>query len=365
MQYEKYLSGETDFFVGKRGRLKRYLICAAQGYFPVLVKTGSSSLAVIFRTGGMHMGISATLAVATSKDGGKSWTDPVEVTPRWEDARNPALGVNKNGDLIVALWKGKQCYVSEEGEARKWDPKTATEGDYTFTTLSSDNGKTWSELVPLKVNGLKLISPYGRIITAPDGTLIMSVYGNSINDIESKENELYIIRSKDDGKTWGDQTLVVRDYNETSFAFMPDGTLVAAARNWSKGAYVSILTSNDMGYSWSEPKQVTRSAEHPADLTLLKSGKLLMTFGRRIRPMGCGALISEDGGKTWNVDREILLAGDGVESGDLGYPSTIQLDDGTIVTALYYASGSEMTKAFFGWGTISCQALHYKEEDIL
>jgi hypothetical protein len=82
--------------------------------------------------------------------------------------------------------------------------------------------------------------------------------------------------------------------------------------------------------------------------------------------MGCGALVSDDGGKTWNRDMQILLAGDGVNNYDLGYPSTVQLDDGTIITALYFASGCEMSDdKMLGWGDVSCQVIHYKQEDII
>jgi hypothetical protein len=49
---------------------------------------------------------------------------------------------------------------------------------------------------------------------------------------------------------------------------------------------------------------------------------------------------------------------------DLGYPSTVQLADGTIVTALYYASGSETSGDFGSWGEIACHAIRYREEDI-
>ena len=81
--------------------------------------------------------------------------------------------------------------------------------------------------------------------------------------------------------------------------------------------------------------------------------------------MGVGALLSCDGGKTWDTDHEVLLAGDGVRNGDLGYPSTVQLDDGSLVTAVYYASGSEQGADWGGWGDISCQAIQYREEDIV
>jgi len=52
--------------------------------------------------------------------------------------------------------------------------------------------------------------------------------------------------------------------------------------------------------------------------------------------------------------------------GDLGYPSTVQLDDGTINTALYYAGGSEPSRdSSSGWGQVSCQLIKYTESDII
>jgi len=65
-----------------------------------------------------------------------------------------------------------------------------------------------------------------------------------------------------------------------------------------------------------------------------------------------------------------LLAGDGVGNVDVGYPSTVQLENGKIVTALYYSTGSEMSHSdmgesfCYGWGTVTCQAIHYDEGDI-
>jgi hypothetical protein len=44
------------------------------------------------------------------------------------------------------------------------------------------------------------------------------------------------------------------------------------------------------------------------------------------------ARLSADAGKTWS--EPILISDDGT-SGDLGYPSTVQLDDGSLVTVWY------------------------------
>jgi hypothetical protein len=64
------------------------------------------------------------------------------------------------------------------------------------------------------------------------------------------------------------------------------------------------------------------------------------------------------------VDREALLAGDGISNTDLGYPSTVQLDDGHIVTLLCFASGSQMSHQPTSWGDVSCQAIRYRGSEL-
>ncbi|MCX8238785.1 MAG: sialidase family protein [Akkermansiaceae bacterium] len=54
----------------------------------------------------------------------------------------------------------------------------------------------------------------------------------------------------------------------------------------------------------------------------LRDGRLLMSYGYRRKPFGNQARLSEDGGTTWS--EPIMISGDGV-SGDLGYPSTVEL----------------------------------------
>ena len=363
MSTGRFLRAESDCFVGKRGRLERYLVCSTQGYFPVLVRTGKQALAVIYRTGGTHVSACATLAVSTSADGGKCWSDPVEITPRWEDSRNPAFGVNARGDLLAAYWKAcMDCYVDEPNGPQWKRLKARGKVPTMFVRRSPDNGRTWSKEWPYNSELLMLPSPYGRIIAAPDGTLLMPVYGTPRRKRKGVNDISILLRSRDGGKTWGDESLVAAGHNETSHVFLPGGRLLAAAR--SESGHVATLFSDDGGRTWGKPVQVTRNGEHPADLTLLASGAVQLTFGRRIRPMGCGVLLSVDGGQTWDTGHEVLLAGDGVRNGDLGYPSTVQLADGMIVTALYYASGSETSGDWGNWGEISCQAIRYREGDV-
>jgi sialidase-1 len=363
---EAFLRGYSDVFIGQRRRFARYLVSALEGYFPVLVHNGANALAVIFRTGATHVGISGSLATAISHDGGISWSDPAPVTPRWNDDRNPAFGCSIGGELIAAFWRARLQSYQPDPAGNGLHYKESTTDDLhetaTFFTRSGDLGKSWVQPEPYESAWLSLASPFGRIITQPDGTMLMGLYGTARQPVAGVRDTAILVRSLDGGKSWGDESLVATGHNETSYLWLPSGKLLAASR--SESGHIAVLSSDDGGYHWSQPVQVTREGEHPADLTLLQSGCVLLTFGRRIRPLGAGLLLSNNEGKTWNTRHEVLLAGDGISNGDLGYPSTIQLPDGHIVTVLYYASGSEMSQQFGGWGDISCQAIHFTEEDI-
>jgi len=58
----------------------------------------------------------------------------------------------------------------------------------------------------------------------------------------------------------------------------------------------------------------------------------LMSYGHRSKPYGNQARVSADHGKTWSGP--IIVSGDGAGH-DLGYPSTVQIEDGSLVTVWY------------------------------
>ena len=343
-----FLESSSDYFVGRRGRLKRYLVCAMAGYFPVQVRHADDTLSAVLRTGAPHLGVTGTLSITHSSDGGRAWSDAVPLWPRFHDVRNPALGINAAGELVVAAW-------------RLADPGVPASRAL-FTRVGDAGGAEWAAPVEYASTLVSRPSPYGRMVSEPDGTLLMSIYGAPAVARPGVRHVCALARSTDGGRSWGDESLVAEGFNEASYARLPDGRLLCAARSEEKDASVAVLTSVDRGRTWSAPQPVTRAGEHPADLTVLGSGAVLLTFGRRVRPLGCGALISRDGGASWERDREVLLAADGVETADLGYPSTVELSDGRIVTLMYYASGSEATA--LNWGAVSCQAIHYSEKDL-
>ena len=57
-----------------------------------------------------------------------------------------------------------------------------------------------------------------------------------------------------------------------------------------------------------------------------------MAFGRRSEVFGEYAWISYDGGETWAEEYAINI---NTDNGDLGYPATVELDDGSLLTVYY------------------------------
>jgi sialidase-1 len=161
-----------------------------------------------------------------------------------------------------------------------------------------------------------------------DGTALMAVY---FEFFDQRHNESWLFRSRDNGKTWGEPSLMGKHYNETGIVALRDGRVLAALRS-EKGGHVAITESSDQGKSWSTPVQITKDSEHPGDLIQLHDGRVLLTYGERNAPRGVHAILSADG-RSWDNTKPIVLADDAPVT-DCGYPSSVEAG-GKIVT-LYY-----------------------------
>jgi hypothetical protein len=322
--------------------IERVLAARDQGYFPVLVRLADGALGAVIRGGAPHIGVKGRLDWIRSTDAGKTWSAPtVIVDSPWDD-RNPAVGVMPDGTVVCA-WAEASTY-NDKGE---FDPGA---GVYTPRhSISTDAGKTWS--------GPKLIqapcpngSPYGRIIVLADGTAMMPMY-------QWPSDAAFVLRSTDNGRAWGEATQLPT-HDETALLAMPDGRILAFTRAEGSATHGLDLTdSSDGGRTWGEPAEHLKPNQWPYDAVLLPGGDLLLTYGCRIGPYGVGAVLSHDGGKTWEYSRRVLLAWDS-ENIDTGYPSTVQLDNGTIVT-MYYAVGTAELP-----GVEQALVLRYREEQL-
>jgi len=314
-------------------------VVTGQGFFPVLCRMQNGEIGAIVRGGAMHLGRGGRLDFLKSADNGLTWSKPVVVLDTGLDDRNPAFGQAMDGTLVVAAFRFDK--YTPEGE---YDSSSTNPSDV-LLVYSRDNGATWGAPKRFPMGDFAWLSPYGKILTLNDGTMVLHCYGNAVRlpgdtDVveDEKRNASYLFWSKDGGRSWSEPTRIALDYNETSILPLDEKHWVAALRSHSQGQFTAVCHSYDGGKTWTEPQRVTRTSEHPPDLVQLTDGRILMAFGERNKPYGVHALISCDGGKTWDKDHELVLV-DHATSTDCGYPSSVVLSDGRVLTA-YYAVGS-------------------------
>ena len=91
--------------------------------------------------------------------------------------------------------------------------------------------------------------------------------------------------------------------------------------------------SKDRGRTWSAPVQLLPDrGGAPAHLLRHSSGTLISAYGYRSEPFGVRLMLSADDGATW--EKGFSLYDSGIDP-DLGYPATVELDGGSLLTVFY------------------------------
>jgi sialidase-1 len=328
------------------------------GYFPVIVGLPSDEVLVVLRGGAPHIGIGGRLDLVRSSDDGETWSKPQVIVDSDKDDRNPSFGLAVDGTLVLAYhW---QAGYDENG---KWSP-----GPYkqeTKVCLSHDGGNTWEEPMLLNIATQRGNSPFGKMFNDANGKLYMPIYGakNTESGVRNSFDPTYtyLITSTDNGKTWDEVIEVAKGFNEADYLILPNDEWLCAVRSQTKDEQaVYVCRSKDSGRTWSQPKRVTEAREHPPDLIQLSDGTILLIFGVRHEPYSIQGMVSRDFGVTWLKTR--LLLADNLPGTDIGYPSTVRLKNGKLIT-VYYRAGSKTNQ---GDGTNpACLAICYDEKTLL
>jgi sialidase-1 len=287
----------------------------------------------------------------TSRDDGVTWTYPRVLLDSPIDDRDSGVMETAKGTLIVTTFTS--LAYEERGLLAKQTPErqvrwlaaqnrlTATErqaelGEWVLR--STDGGLNFSARIPTVVN-----SPHGPL-QLKDGRILYVG-----KQLWTKEHRIGAAESKDDGLTWtwlseipgrpGDD--VASKYHELHAVETEDGRIVAQIRHEGKvdPNWTLQTESADGGKTWTIPRSITFGI--PSQLQKLRDGRLLMTYGHRRKPFGNQARVSTDHGRTWS--EPMTISADGT-AGDLGYPSTVELADGTLLT-VWYENMKDLGKA--------------------
>lgn len=293
-----------------------------------------------------------------SSDDGRTWSWPQVVMDTPIDDRDAGVLETPKGSLLVTTFTSL-AYESVLNQAKGWDAarlerwnavQRATTPEQrrtlagTWMVRSTDGGLTWSTPYRVPVN-----SPHGPV-AASGGRLIYAG-----KDFES--DAIGVSISTDDGLTWGRLSKIPtragddpKNYHELHAVETAGRRILVQIRNHNKANERETLQteSSDGGKTWTEPRAIGVWGL-PSHLLRLKDGRLLMTYGYRRAPRGNHARLSEDSGRTWS--EPIVLSDDG--TGDLGYPSTVELPTGQLLTLWYEYTRSGSTVAKLPDGPLS------------
>lgn len=299
-----------------------------------------------------------------SRDEGKTWSVPSIVLDTPFDDRDAGLlsmgggkmclsSFNITAHEIVTCYKGfveelpkdEQIVFEHMAEVAPHSIR----GNYPDSLLmfSEDYGYTWKE--PIRV---PISAPHGPVLTS-DGTLLYLgtiVEGHTADAVSVEEDgmaPIALYKINEDGSFEKISQVpacpempATAFYNEPHMIELPDGRLLAHIRMDGRegvspadgGLFTSLQTiSEDGGRTWSVPKELGCIGAPPF-LFRHSSGALISVYGRRMEPFGISVMISWDDGETWEKDIPLWS---GQKDLDLGYPGLVEMDNGDLFTVYY------------------------------
>jgi len=287
-----------------------------------------------------------------SHDGGESWSCPIIVADSYLDDRDAGICTWGESNMMVTWFNHPEDVYAmthwrcadntsplAQGMRDYWkelDPET----QYVYGAwckFSHDNGKTWTEARRSPVS-----APHGAI-HLKDGRIFYVGSARYWGDL--KQNSIQAFATANEGKSWEhlSEVPVLNEWKgiplkgicEPHCVELPDGDILVGIRcchtDNKDYQHITLTRSKDGGKTWSEPILMDDVIGAPPHFCLRKDGVLVLSYGRRIAPFGQYVRFSYDNGYTWTEDHMIRSAPDW----DLGYPASVELKDGSMLTAYY------------------------------
>lgn len=286
-----------------------------------------------------------------SYDEGETWSEPVIVNDTFLDDRDAGIVASDSGEMILSWFNHPlafytDCFKNKNERDPDFYAYSLIDGMLetcnnlppekfchgSFIRRSTDGGVNWSEaeIVP---------------VTAPHGPIYLKsgelfYLGKEFHSGYLDKGEIYACKYLDGewkavGKINLPSHLTEHQVHEPSVLELENGELLGALRVHDgineENFTMYLCRSVDGGKSWSTP-QPTGISGSPPHLMLHSSGAIILSYARRADNYSERAVISRDGGKTFG--EEIILRTS--KTDDIGYPSTVELSDGTLLTAYYH-----------------------------
>ena len=298
-----------------------------------------------------HLCTFGKAVISYSEDEGESFTRPAPVIDTPLDDRDAGIATFGERGVIITSFNNSRRFQRKEWWGVPQAYKNAyldlvtdeQEERYLASTFrfSRDCGVTWER----DLHHSPVTSPHGPFATK-DGRLIWVGRAFSSPECHAEEEGIFAYEiDRENGKMTklgkipacmpGTNALDAEPYAME----LPDGRFLCHIRvQRNEGDRRVLFTtyqcySEDGGCTWSIPVRILHElGGAPAHLLMHSNGTLICVYGVRHSGYAIRAALSRDGGATWQTDLSIWEDG---PNDDLGYPATVELADGSLLTVFY------------------------------
>ncbi|MBE6646874.1 MAG: exo-alpha-sialidase [Ruminococcaceae bacterium] len=281
--------------------------------------------------------------ICFSRDEGETYSLPAVVTDTPLDDRDGGLCPFDEKGLIFTSFTNRHIFTDgDEGPIRKYfyaylDTLTREDEEKYLCAnfkISLDGGTTFGEFKKSPIT-----SPHGPIQLKNGKILWVGMrYFDGKSDSHEWRVDSYIL-DPTSGKMEkiGEIDPIYVDGErkkccEPYTAELSDGTLICHIRVEPEFSLFQT-ESHDGGYTWTAPHRILPPhGGAPSHIIEHSSGVMIATYSYRESPYGIKVMLSRDKGQSWS-EGEYLYSN--TVSYDLGYPTSVELSDGSIATVFY------------------------------
>ncbi len=313
--------------------------------------------------------------VTWSDDQGKTWNDPI--SPMVPVEVNGKIGTFRQMGMLPVGGQellGTVLWVDQSKPGLEYF-NTETEGlldTRIFSTRSFDGGQTWISPTLIDMPSYDMPTPpTGAPLRLANGDIVCQLELNKhYNDPKPWMHWPVFWFSSDDGKTWTEDAVPVRDpdnrilYWDQRPVVLKSGKILDMFWTFDSktGQYLNIhaCESADNGRTWSDVWD-TGVSQQPAPPVELADGTLAMAYVDRAGAPAIRLRTSSDGGRSWPADTEVTiyeLAGDSQSVGatgateawdemehfSVGLPCAVLTLDGRVLVTYYAGESTDHTQ---------------------
>ena len=347
------------------GNLSR--VAGRGAYMPCITELGDGTFIACQHVGQELASPDNHIEVLRSSDSGVTWRNQGTI----HDGAPPHDGWAYRGPGIQEVPDGRLVMTAtrfEVAEGALFDPDTeALQRPQMILFWSKDGGRHWSvpQVVPVDL-------PPEKYTWNKAGELMQLTLDRWMFPLETWKPKGYrgppdqkaaAVFSSDQGKTWGESTLVADDTTGRLLWWDQMNTRLADGRIYtmlwthlygtSEDLVNHWVVSSDEGRTWSDPKPTNLRGQVCSPIPL-PDGRVAAIYNHRHEPQGIRITVTEDL-STFDLDHEVVVFDAGAEATlgktdhhnflaehmliGFGKPGGVLLNDGTILTYFWCTSG--------------------------